>query len=519
MKTLPRLSLCIMLSLLALLMMLLSLVSQPAQADVGVRPILPGGSNIQPEDETPIQMAAETIEMTVRPATESDNAVVVLNPKAYGLDIRPIWFSAIAEVQADFTMLNPTGEAVSMTAWFPLASALQNVGWELNPDEIVPSIESFMASVDGNPVDYITHELPNPQGADRPLLPWASFPVTFPAGTETRIDVSYLLPLQHSLKGNELALYYIFQTGAGWAGPIGQVELILDLPYPASEETLAGITPGSLSLPYFVAASAGQPIDGVMQGNQVRWTWQDFEPGPQDDFAIWLIDLDKWQVLETARSAVHTNPEDGQAWLDLAAIYYSLSTTGYNQPSVFGAIYQPLGMTAFQKAADLLPEHPAPHTGLALLTLSPYMPAREAPPEVLQAAQDELARAKELETKHPAQADEAGLSSWMVEESLSIFFYNDATATVESALYSTEWARETELAEQMSTPSATPGQPATLTPVPPPSATSLPAPTTLSTPIENPAAGNNSMSLVILTAAGAIALLVIGYFIMRRMRS
>jgi hypothetical protein len=36
-------------------------------------------------------------------------------------------------------------------------------------------------------------------------------------------------------------LYYIFQTGAGWAGPIGQAELILNLLYLSSPDTLAGI--------------------------------------------------------------------------------------------------------------------------------------------------------------------------------------------------------------------------------------------------------------------------------------
>ena len=59
------------------------LVVSPVRADVGVQPILPGGSNIKPEDETPIQMAAETVVMNVRAATEADNAVIKINPEAY----------------------------------------------------------------------------------------------------------------------------------------------------------------------------------------------------------------------------------------------------------------------------------------------------------------------------------------------------------------------------------------------------------------------------------------------------
>ncbi len=125
-------------------------------------------------------MLAERVVMNVRPATEADNTAVSLNPQAYGLQSQPIWFQAVADVQADFTMMNPTGEVVSLTAWFPLASALENADWELNPDEIPPRIEGFQVTVNGNPVEHAVSELPNPKGADRPLLPWASFPVTFP---------------------------------------------------------------------------------------------------------------------------------------------------------------------------------------------------------------------------------------------------------------------------------------------------------------------------------------------------
>ena len=496
--------------------LLVLLVAWPAQADVGVHPILPGGSNIQPEDDTPIQMTAEVVMMNVRPATEADNALITLNPEAYGLQFQPVWFSAIAEVQADFTMNNPTRDAVSLTAWFPLASALENVGWELNPDEIVPRIESFQVAVDGNPLNYAVSELPNPKGANRPLLPWASFPVTFPAGTETIIHVSYLLPLHHSVKGNELAVYYIFQTGAGWAGPIGQAELILNLPYPTSDKTLAGMPPGDLNLPYFISHTrAALPSGGVLEGNQARWTWKDFEPGPQDDFSIWLVDLGKYQELEAARAAQQANPQSGQAWLSLASIYHSLSTTAYNQPSVFSASYLPLGIEAYRKAADLLPEHPAPHVGLALLTLAPYMTGKDAPLQVIQTVQDEFNLARELEARNPSLAEEAGISSWMLEDVLSIYFYNDATATAEWAAWSTDWAKETAVAALLETPSTTPTQKLTLTPQPIPSTTPQPPPTALATHIET--TGSGQIQVLIVTA-GIIGLVIIGYLVLNRMR-
>ena len=85
------------------------LVPSSALADVGVQPILPGAA-ISSLRETPIQMVAEKVVMNVRSATEADNTVIKLNPEAYGLQSQPVWFTAIAEVQADFTMKNPTSD-------------------------------------------------------------------------------------------------------------------------------------------------------------------------------------------------------------------------------------------------------------------------------------------------------------------------------------------------------------------------------------------------------------------------
>jgi cell division septation protein DedD len=537
----------------------------PVRADVGVQPVLPGGSSIQPEGETPIQMAAEVVVINVRSATEADNALVTLAPKYYGFQWDPVWFPGIAEVEADFTMKNPTSETVSMTAWFPLASALENVDWNFNLGEIVPRIESFLVSVDGNPLDYAVSELPNPQGAEKLPLPWASFPVTFPGEVETIIHVSYKLPLQPSIKGSEMALYYIFQTGAGWAGPIGQAELVLNLPYPASEETLAGMHKLYLPPMSVGQVSTGVPSGAVLNGNQARWTWKDFEPDPDDDFAVWLLQPGKWQELATARAAVQANPEDGQAWLDLASAYHSLSLTGNNAPLLFNPFYLQPGLEAYQKAVDLLPEYPAAHTGLALLTLAPYMASKNAPPEVIQFVQDELKIAIELEVKNPDRAIEAGITSRRLEDVLSVYFYNDATATVDAATRAVfnatatvratlDYATTTAVAKAKATyivcwataggqclttsptatlsprptlpatpipsttpqPSpATPTKELTLTATPVPSTTPQPVPTTTPTNAESTGSGQ---SPVIIVAAGVLGLVVVGYLASKRWR-
>jgi hypothetical protein len=498
---------------------LILLIPSTVRADVGVRPILPGGSNIQPEDETPIQMAGEVVTMDVRPATEADNNIIQLNPNAYGLQTQPVWYPMVAEVQAVFTMTNPTSDNVSLTAWFPLASAIETLNWELNPDETVPRIASFHVMADGQPIDYSLSELPNPKGSDKPLLPWASFSIAFSAGKDTSIQVSYLLPLQTSVKGSELALYYIFQTGAGWAGPIGSAELILNLPYPASSETLTRMDPGNLDLPYFNSnPRANLPLDGIMEGNQARWTWIDFEPGPQDDFSIWLVDPVMYQQLAAARLAVQVNPNDGQAWLDLASIYRMLATKAWNYPSIFASSYLTPGIEAYRKAAELLPEHPEPHVGLAMLSLAPYMTDTNAPSEVMGAVQEHLRIARELEVAHPNLAEQSEISSWMLDDSMYMYF-DHITATAVSGATSTAWARETKAAVLLLVPSSTPSPHPGLTTTMLPSRTSEPLPSIPTTPAAPQSADNTGSALPtgVLLVVEIIVFSIVGFIVYRRL--
>jgi hypothetical protein len=357
---------------------------------MGVQPILPGGSSILPDDETPIQMTAEKVVLNVRSATEADDTIVTRNPGDYGLpasfDGTPGMYPAVADVLANFTMKNPTSEVVHMTAWFPLASALETEEWNLNPGEVVPHIVNFQVSVEGKPLEYRVTELPNPKGADKLLLPWASFPMTFPAGEETLVRISYSIPAWWSYEGLTMNLTYIFQTGAGWAGPIGKAELVVNLPYPASAETIWTM-----------------PEGGQVEGHQVRWTWLNLEPTPQDDFSIHLLLVNHWDDLLAARAGVAANPQDGEAWLKLASTYTML-TRGRSYSAArmlpgFGETYQPLGLQAAQEALRLLPEDGRPHYELALLYASAL--PENATSEDLKTVMDEL---KIVEALEPALA-------------------------------------------------------------------------------------------------------------------
>jgi hypothetical protein len=460
------------------------LVPQSVMADMGVQPILPGGSNIQPEGVTPIQMASEKVVLNVRPATEMDDTVITRNPEEYGqsgsFDGSPGMYPAMADVLADFTMVNPTDEELSMTAWFPLASALETEEWNLNPGEVVPSIERFQVIMDGKPLEYTVHELPNPAGEDKSPLPWASFPVTFPVGEETHVQVSYTLPAWWSHEGLVMSLYYIFQTGAGWAGPIGKAELLVNLPYPASAETIYAM-----------------PKGGQIEGHLVHWTWTDLEPGPQDDFFIKLLLLNHWDELQAARASVAANPQDGEAWLNLASTYSMLARgKAYSSARMlpgFGEIYQPLGIHAAEEALRLMPGDGRPHYELAILYAS-ALPENASMAD-LQHVMDELKIVEEVLPEYAPNIHDA-------MDFLGVF-----------------WAVETARAEASSIPEPS----ATTLPIQKPiltssrSSTLIPSTTPQPKPTTTEITGNGQ-GLVILVAAGFIGLIVVGYLLVRIMK-
>jgi hypothetical protein len=526
----------------------------PAQADVGPEPILPAGSSLKPEYKTPIEMQAEKVILNVREATEADNSVVAWDAAGYDFDV---WFPAVAEVEANFTMWNPTNEKVSTTVWFPLALALEDDRWLNHPDAIVPAIQRFQIMVKGKPVDYRVSNLPNPKGDERPPLPWASFPVTFPAKEKTAIKVSYMLPAQRpeaKWKGLIMEFSYIFQTGAGWAGPIGKAVLEVNLPYPVSPQTIVKM-----------------PQGGIVDGGRVRWSWENFEPGPANDFSISLMQPVPWEHMKAAQVAVKGSPKDGQAWVRLCETYYGLSYSGWHKNPGFGEIFPPLGVEACQEAASLLsettlsdgpawldlcaiyyrlnmdkpsdlsvavqacqaaarllPDDAAPHYGLAILYLAGL--PNNASAEKLQPVLDELKIGQELEAAQPASPK-------------ANYFVPMFGMDLPPAEYITEWAKRiapvptatkeqaTQTGEVKATltprpsptraptrkPTLAPTRKSTLAPTPAPSAMSqpLPSPTALLSPKETPGNGQRS---IMLTAAGVIVLLIGGYLALKRLR-
>jgi hypothetical protein len=142
-----------------------------------------------------------------------------------------------------------------------------------------------------------------------------------------------------------------------------------------------------------------------------------------------------------------------------------------------------------------------------------------APSEVMGLVQEELRIAKELEAAHPDLAEQSDISSWMLDDSLSIYFTN-ITSTAVSGAMSTDWARETETAAFLLIPSVTP------TPEPSPTSATLPSPTprpsspTPATPAVTQSEnlshlGQNELIIIVVIV---IVLVIVGYLVIKGKR-
>jgi tetratricopeptide (TPR) repeat protein len=190
------------------------------------------------------------------------------------------------------------------------------------------------------------------------LVPWAEFDVSFPTGQDVFIHVAY--DLEGSGYYPSTAFYYVLETGAGWKDTIGSADVILRLPYEANPQNVimnvqigwAETTPG-----------------GVFQGNEVRWHFDDFEPGengPVQNMEFALVAPSSWQAVLTAQADVAQSSNDGEAWGRLGKAYKQafFMTKNYRDDAGGQELYQ-LGIEAYEKCLSLKPDDAQWHAGLA----------------------------------------------------------------------------------------------------------------------------------------------------------
>ncbi len=339
------------LKILALTLLTIALLANPSSARADVAPpVNPPGSNLQPgPDNTQVRMVAETVQIDVK-ASEALGS---------------------ARITADFTMRNLGSASENIAVRFPI-SANDGRGQ-------YPEIKDLVIQVDGKPVSYQRTNYPDIRFRDSEV-PWAEFNISFPPGQDIPIQVAY------NLNGSGYmpftAFYYILESGAGWKDTIGSADIILRLPYPASQQNVimnmqigwGETTPG-----------------GVIQGNEVRWHFENFEPEPYaqvQNMEFVLVAPSAWQNILKAREVANQNPGDSEAWGQLAKLYKGifLMGRGYRSDPGGDELYA-LSIEAYEKCLSINPKDAEWHAGFAdlLANRTIYTGAYEQSPDTYRA--------------------------------------------------------------------------------------------------------------------------------------
>ena len=303
--------------ILIILGLLMIAVFSPAMADIAP-PEQPSGGNPAPENETTqVRMEAETVLIEVISATPSGSL-------------------GKARVTASFTMQNLGEEDETLMVRFPLTSTY---GSYYGSKEI----EDFKVSANGVPLQVRRIELDyDGSYAGR----WAEFTITFPAGKEVKIQVTYLVEGEGEYPF--IALKYILQTGAGWNGTIGTADLTVRLPYEANPQNVIFDTE--------IGWSTTTP-GGILDGREIRWHLEDFEPDFSQNFSISLVMPSVWRAVLREQDNLANHPGDGESWGRLGKLYKEsfFLRRGFREDAGGAELYR-LSREAYQKAVTLLPE-------------------------------------------------------------------------------------------------------------------------------------------------------------------
>ena len=314
---------------------LLTMFAFPSAALADVAPPAnPPGSNLQPGTQaTQVRMMAETVLIDVKNDT---------TPNSLGS----------ASVTADFTMRNLGSSDENMAARFPISS---NNGFGKYPE-----ITDIVIKINGRQVSYRRANYPDVLYPTVDAAPWAEFDITFPAGQDVAVEVTYNLQGSGYPTLPYASYYYILDTGAGWKDTIGSADITLRLPYPANSQNVVLDTQ---------IGWAQTTSNGSTQGNEMHWHFENFEPGPNgvvDNLEFALVAPYAWQAVLKARSNVSSNPKDGEAWGQLGKAYKAIFflNKGYRTDAGGQELYQ-ASVDAYEKCLTLLPNDAEWHAGYA----------------------------------------------------------------------------------------------------------------------------------------------------------
>lgn len=301
---LHRFSTRIVLALLVCILTLMVFV-QPVSADTAPPPdpALGGAAPYRPL-KTNVQMMSETVILDVLPNAARWDAYSYYGDLAF--------YNSPVQVNASFIMRNQSNVEEKMQVIFPLTRL--DYPWLMSSYNI--SRSSFVAKVNGQtmaltkittPADltgqYSKYNDPEPytlpEGTFDEQVEWAAFDAVFPPHTDVLLEVEYMMNGDTGLRRVD----YILETGAGWYGNILSADIIVRLPYPATEESIPDLSPGF-----------------TFSGNEIRWRMENFEPTRKDNVTFRFRSTNVWPLVRELRARVAEVPDDAEAWYKLAKV-------------------------------------------------------------------------------------------------------------------------------------------------------------------------------------------------------
>ena len=277
-------------------------------------------------------MSAETVKIDVQPSASD---------KSLGQ----------ARVTADFTMHNTGDAAEDMAVRFPIGAS--DGFFKVN------ELHDLQVKVNGQPIRTRRIDGEDPYNGSDPV-PWAEFDVAFPPGQDVPVEVQYTL--EASGEYPFIWFKYVLSTGAAWKDTIGSADIIVQLPYPADIQNILTDSPGIVT---------GTTPGGALNGNSLRWHYENLEPTTQDNFEVNLVMPAAWQRLLTEQKNVTANPLDGEAWGRLGKLCKEMAFSSRGKGFRVGSMdpgaaeLYDRSLQAYERAVTLLPKDAQWHAGYA----------------------------------------------------------------------------------------------------------------------------------------------------------
>lgn len=197
-------------------------------------------------------------------------------------------FLSHCEVTCDYTFRNTSSQPLTVKVGFPIAP-----GWP-NRIATLKEFEKFRVTLDGKAVEVKKEEVSENVPAYSSKFHYSHYytwNMTFKAGGKRKMTNSYV----QRLSSNEGAAFfgYVLSTGAGWKGPIKELDITATFPphsiislKPFENDRFRGFTNSYLDVHHIISIAG--PPGPVIERNSLFWKLKDYEPQNDQNISIFI---------------------------------------------------------------------------------------------------------------------------------------------------------------------------------------------------------------------------------------